>query len=480
MIFCDSKFFFSKVAALIFCFNAVLYAKSDVTKINDKVNLGSFESLQTVNGKTSKTQFDSMAFVNLNRAVRAPTPIAIYDPFFDTSNVNQSSDMNKILQVVISDLKGTGLISVIDKQLYMQKISSFSEQSVNYDIWKSSGAHVLVLINSSFKDSSMNIEIKLFDTIAKKLLQHISFKAASSSNVREIGHLIADKIYERITGEKGYFSAKIAFVKEVSKKNKQIFLMDSDGENEIKIVVSKKHIFLSPRFSPDNKYLVYFGYDYKYSNVRKRNVPVAGKVYFFDLATKQVTVLKEPGMQSAPRFSSDSSKIVYSKSIDGYSCICTYDLKTKKITQLTRAYGKSIDTSPCFSNDDKKIVFNSDRSGTQQLYVMNADGSDIKRISFGDGRYATPVWSPRGDYIAFTRMYRGKFYIGIMTPNGERERMISSGYMVESPSWSPNGRILTYTKQFRYARPAVYSVDITGFNERLVKSSASEPSWSNL
>jgi TolB protein len=133
-------------------------------------------------------------------------------------------------------------------------------------------------------------------------------------------------------------------------------------------------------------------------------------------------------------------------------------------------------------------VFESDRAGRQQLYVMNSNGTGTKRISFGDGRYATPVWSPRGDIIAFTKMHKGTFYIGIMNVDGTGERLLAQGFLVEAPTWAPNGRVLMYFKQERFkadgsgGKTALYRVDITGFNERriITPSDASDPAWSPL
>ena len=118
---------------------------------------------------------------------------------------------------------------------------------------------------------------------------------------------------------------------------------------------------------------------------------------------------------------------------------------------------------------------------------MNADGSNIHRISFGSGRYATPVWSPRGDYIAFTKMANGEFYIGVMYPDGSGERLLASGYLVEAPVWAPNGRVLMYFRQDkgtsrRNAPVKLYTIDLTGYNERMVvtPADASDPAWSPL
>jgi TolB protein len=147
----------------------------------------------------------------------------------------------------------------------------------------------------------------------------------------------------------------------------------------------------------------------------------------------------------------------------------------------------AIDTSPSYSNDGTQIVFNSDRGGTQQLYVMSAGGGGDKRISFGDGRYATPVWSPRGDYIAFTKITGGSFGIGIMRPDGSGERMLASGFLVEGPTWAPNGRVLAFFRQQpnaagRAGSVTLHSIDVTGRFERRIPTptDASDPAWSAL
>jgi TolB protein len=158
------------------------------------------------------------------------------------------------------------------------------------------------------------------------------------------------------------------------------------------------------------------------------------------------------------------------------------DLRSRQQRRLTQ--GTSIDTSPSYSPDGRQIVFESDREGTQQLYVMNADGSAQQRISVGDGRYSTPVWSPRGDYIAFTKQYSGRFLIGVMRPDGSGERVLTEGFHNEGPTWAPNGRVIMFFRESQGANggPKIYSVDLTGYNERVVTtpSFGSDPAWSPL
>jgi TolB protein len=157
------------------------------------------------------------------------------------------------------------------------------------------------------------------------------------------------------------------------------------------------------------------------------------------------------------------------------------DLGTRHVSQITS--GASISTGPCYSPDGAHITFESDRGGSQQIYTMSANGSDVQRISFGEGKYGTPVWSPRGDLIAFTKLHGGHFYIGVMRPDGSGERMLAEAWHAEGPTWAPNGRVLMFFKDGQGNKGSkLYSIDLTGYNEREVSTptDASDPAWSPL
>jgi TolB protein len=143
----------------------------------------------------------------------------------------------------------------------------------------------------------------------------------------------------------------------------------------------------------------------------------------------------------------------------------------------------AIDTSPAFSPDGQQVVFESDRGGSQQLYLMAASGGEAKRISFGEGSYAQPTWSPRGDFIAFTKRKAGGFAIGIMKADGSGERLLTEGFHNESPSWAPNGQyIIFYRDPGGQSGGRLYMVDITGRVEAPVPTPgfAADPAWSPL
>jgi TolB protein len=129
-------------------------------------------------------------------------------------------------------------------------------------------------------------------------------------------------------------------------------------------------------------------------------------------------------------------------------------------------------------------VFESDRSGSQQIYIMSASGGAVTRISFGAGRYSTPVWSPRGDLIAFTKQYEGRFHIGVMRTDGSDERLLTASFLDEGPTWAPNGRVLMFMRETSGVNgaPSLYTVDVSGRNLRKVPTpgDASDPSWGPL
>jgi TolB protein len=297
---------------------------------------------------------------------------------------------------------------------------------------------------------------------------------STPSNWRWVGHLVADAIYERLTGETGYFDSRIVYVDETGPKNrrvKRLAIMDQDGHNP-RLITTGQSLALTPRFSPTAQEITYLSY----ANRQPR-------VFLLNIETGQQEIVGDfPGMTFAPRFSPDGQKIIMSLERSGNSNIYTLDLRTRVTRRLTNTL--AIDTAPCYAPDGERIVFESDRAGRQQLYVMDADGKNLQRISYGEGRYATPVWSPRGDLIAFTKQIKGRFLIGVMKPDGSGERILTEGYHNEGPAWSPNGRVLTFFREQKgeKAGPGLWTVDVTGYNERSLKTPgfASDPAWSPL
>ncbi|UJW74567.1 Tol-Pal system protein TolB [Rhizobium sp. SL42] len=404
--------------------------------------------------------------ININRGNVSPLPIAITD-FVSTDGIGA-----KIAAVVEADLKRSGLFAPVGRAAFIEKISN-PDQPPRFEDWKVINAEALVVGRISKEaDGRLRAEFRLWDTFAGQQMTGQQF-FTQPENWRRVAHIIADAIYERITGEKGYFDTRVVFVSESGPKTdrkRQLAIMDQDGEN-VRMLTGSKDIVLTPRFSPSRQEVTYMSFE--------GDQP---RVYLLQLETGQREVVGNfPGMTFSPRFSPDGQRVIMSLQQDGNANIYTMDLRSRTTTRLTST--AAIDTSPSYSPDGARIAFESDRGGRQQLYVMNADGSGQQRISFGDGSYSTPVWSPRGDLIAFTKQSGGKFSIGVMKTDGSGERILTTGFHNEGPTWAPNGRVLMFFRQNSGAGgPALYSIDLSGYNEQQVKTPAfgSDPAWSPL
>lgn len=398
----------------------------------------------------------------------APIPIAI--PEFTGDDPKLAADISN---VVANDLATSGLFQPLDRGSFLERITDVNAVP-RFPDWRQIRADALSVGRvARGGDGRLTSEFRLWDVATGKQLAGQRFQT-DAANWRRVGHIIADQIYERLTGEKGYFDTRVVYVDETGPKTKRIkrlAIMDQDGAN-VRLLSQGQEIVLTPRFSPASQDIVFMSY--------AKDQP---RVYLMNLASGQRQVLGDfPGMTFAPRFSPDGRRVVMSLQTEGDSSIYEMDLGSRQTRRLTNAPG--IDTGPSYSPDGRQIVFESDREGTQQLYVMNSDGSGTRRISFGEGRYSTPVWSPRGDNIAFTKQLAGRFLIGVLKPDGSGERILTEGFHNEGPTWAPNGRVLMFFResQGEAGGPRIYSVDLTGYNERVVQtpSFGSDPAWSPL
>ena len=413
--------------------------------------------------------------IDITRGTVKPLPIAITN--FFGSKAQEQQFGRDIAKVISANLERSGLFQPISKKAFIQSARALNTLP-RFGDWRVINAQALVQGRTVLMpDGRLRVEFRLWDVFAEQQMVGMSYKTAQGG-WRRVAHIISDAIYKRITGEDGYFDTRVVYIAERGLQNrriKRLAIMDQDGENH-RFLTDGSALVLTPRFSPTLQEITYMSFF--------RNVP---RVYLFNIDTGRQEVVGEfPGMTFAPRFSPDGKKLIMSMAKDGNSEIYTLDMRTRAVNKLTNH--SAIDTSPSFAPDGSRIVFNSDRGGSQQLYTMTASGRSVRRISFGKGRFATPVWSPRGDLIAFTKMHQGRFYIGVMRPDGSGERLLAEGFSVESPTWAPNGRVLMFYRQKRFnskgggGRARIYSIDLTGHNEREIVTplDASDPAWSPL
>ena len=408
--------------------------------------------------------------IDIVRGSVEPMPVALMDLYGEHPEAARLGA--EISRVVAADLERSGLFKPIDPRAFIQS-SAEVQTGLRFADWRVLNAQALVTGKTEFgNDGRLKVEFRLWDVFAEEHL--IGMVLGSPPEFwRRISHKIADAIYERLTGEMGYFDTRIIYVAEtgaITEPIKRLAIMDQDGAN-LRYLTNGDNLVLTPRYSPSAQEITYLLY--------LRGQP---RVYLYNVDTGQQEVLGNfPGMTFAPRFSPDGNKVVMTYAQDGNSEIYEMDLRTREIERLTN--NPAIDTAPTYSPDAEYVTFESDRGGTQQIYVMRSDGRDVRRISFGKGRYGTPVWSPRGDLIAFTKSNKGTFYIGVMDPDGSGERLLAEGFLVEGPSWSPNGRVLVFTRQRNVGdghRNELVSIDLTGYNQRVLvtPTGASDPAWS--
>jgi len=402
--------------------------------------------------------------VDVNQGAVQPLPIAI--PTF--AGGARADDITKVLT---ADLQRSGLFKPLDQSTFVEKNLDINLQPQTA-AWKQIGAQALVYGQvGTDPDGRMSVNFRIWDVYAEHEIYSLRF-TASPESWRRVAHKVADTVYEKLTGEGGYFDTRIVFVAESGSKlhrERRLGIMDQDGANPSYLPTGPGEIF-SPHFSANSQQITFM-------TLRDDG----SAIYLYSTETGRSESLGHfQGMVFAPRFSPDGGKVAFSVERYGNTDIYVMDLNNRSSTRLTT--DPSIDTSPSFSPNSGQIVFNSDRGGSPQLYVMNSDGSNQHRISFGDGRYNAPVWSPRGDMIAFVKQTGSTFHIGVMSPDGKNERILTTSYFEDSPTWAPNGRVLMFARQSAGGESRLWTVDVTGriIDVEPYPGSASDPAWSPL
>lgn len=411
--------------------------------------------------------------VDIIAGAAEPIPVAVQK--FETVGKVSSDDAKMIREVVENDLKSTGLFRIVSHDAFPEFVEM--GKMPNFKSWAAIKTQVLVQAKLSAESGGKyNLEFYVWDVNGKEQIEAQSL-VSSKKSVRRLAHIMADAIYERLTGETGYFDTQIVFIAEtgpVHNRNKRMAIMDQDGFG-MRYLSDDKTFVMSPHFSPNMQTVVFLSF--------RNDDPM---VWTLDLDTGEQRRLGQfGGMNFAPRFSPDGTKIALSLVKNGITHIYEYDIDSKTLKQLT--FGRSLNTSPSYSPDGKKLAFNSDRSGNQQIHILDLETGKEKRITYGAGRYATPAWSPDGKFIAFTKMADDTFYIGIMNPEGRNEKILAGGWYMEAPSWAPGSRRVVYyetEKAFDDIERIshIRTVDITGQNVYDIELpdgiNGVEPTWS--
>ena len=402
--------------------------------------------------------------VEIDQGVLRPLQIAVV-PFTGANGP-------QISQVISGNLKRSGFFDPLNPASFIETGLTLAN-APNFPQWTTIGAQAVLYGGVTERaDGRVDVGFRLYDPYRQCQLVSYQF-TATSEQWRRIAHKISDVVYQRLTGEPGFFDSRVLFVAESgsqTNRRSRLTIVDQDGYNPV-FLTQGDEVIMSPRFSahdPNEVTYVALGKDYS-------------RIYLYNLATGRRESLGEfDGQVLAPRFSNDGTKVAFSIIRNGNTDIYVMNLRTRQVSRLTSDPG--IDTSPSFSPDGSQIVFTSDRSGSARLYTMRADGSGQRPISRGGGSYTAPAWSPRGDLIAFTKQQGGRFYTGVMRTDGTGERTLSSSYLEEGPSWAPNGRYVMFARQSPGGDTRLWTVDLSG---RVVAQAGyqergSSPAWSGL
>lgn len=405
----------------------------------------------------------------------AVEPISVAVQKFEVGSHASTRDAAMLRDVVDNDLKSTGLFRIVNRNALPEFVKM--GDMPDFKLWSAVRAQVLVQAKLTRQvDDMYRLEFYVWDVQGGEQIEAQSL-VASKKSMRRLAHIMADAIYERLTGEVGYFDTQIVFITEtgpMGERVKRMAIMDQDGYN-MRYLSDDKTFVMSPSFSPNMHTVVFLSY--------RDEDPM---IWTLDLETGEQRRLGQfGGMNFAPQFSPDGRRIALSLVKRGVTHIYEYDIENKTLRQLTS--GGTINTSPSYSPDGKKMAYNSNRSGSQQIHVLDLESGQQERITFGAGRYATPAWSPDGRFIAFTKIADDTFYIGIMSPTGRNEKILAGGWFMEAPSWAPGSRRLVYYETEKddddiERHSHIRTVDIMGQNIYEIKLPdgvhGMEPTWS--
>jgi TolB protein len=401
--------------------------------------------------------------IEITEGVDSALPIAVVP--FDTSRVSGKFPVD-LAEIVASDLNRSGVLKSMDRGAL--PASPHYSKEVQYSRWRNARQDYLVVGRVLESSAGLyTIEFQLLDVLKQKQLVGRSMPA-KKRNLRSRAHQISDFIYEQITGTRGAFNTRIAFVRAQQDAARKYVLQvaDTDGFNAQNVLESDEPI-MSPSWSPDGKSLAYVSFESS-----------RPEIFIQQLATARRTKVSGfRGLNSAPSWSPDGKFLALVLSKDGSPDIYTLNTTSKRLKRLTQH--RSIDTEPVWTTDGRAIIFTSDRSGSPQLYEVSVAGGKPKRITF-EGRYNSAASvSPDGRYVAMVHADRGQYKIAQLDRQTGNLTILTDASLDESPSFSPNGKMLLYASTLGNSG-FLFAVSIDGRAKHKLSDQAGdirEPVW---
>lgn len=402
--------------------------------------------------------------IEITRAADSAMPIAIVPFGWDTTQGQPPVD---VAAVVAADLARSGQFKPLPVENMLERPSRGAD--IRFENWRIIGTDSLVVGNiSRSADGTFTVNFQLFDVIKARQLAGQSFRVQAKS-LRGVAHSIADVVYEILTGEKGAFNTRIAYVvsvKTAAGREYRLEIADTDGYNAQTVLRSKQPI-MSPNWSPDARRLAYVSFENHRPEVFIHSV--------FE-ATRE-SVAAYDGINGAPVWSPDGRYLALTLSHNGNPDIYVLELASRRLRQVTR--NSAIDTEPAWTPDGRELIFTSARSGGPQLYRTSLDGSNPQRLTFEGSYNAAPSVSPDGRSVAMVHLHQGQYQIAVLDLKSGLFRILTDGRLDESPSFAPNGSMLLYATQ-QGNRGVLAAVSADGrTRQRLAFSEGDirEPTW---
>lgn len=402
--------------------------------------------------------------IEITQGVDSGIPVAVVP--FTFHGLTQPSQ--SVSDVVEADLARSGLFKVLPRTELPS--TPGNDDSVKFPEWRSLKLEGLVIGSVTLvPNGKYQVEFRLYDVFKQNQLAGYRYQVPPEL-LRTVGHQIADLIYEKLTGERGAFNTRIAYITKDKGKSGPVFrlqIADSDGYNPQTVVTSNEPM-MSPAWSPDGQRLSYVSFEDR-----------RAKVYLQTISDgRRELIAQFSGINSAPAFSPDGKSLALTLSRDGNPEIYVYTLGSRRLTRLTNE--PAIDTEPAWSPDGRHLVFTSDRSGRPQIYRIKSDGGPAQRLTFEGDYNARASYAPDGKLLTLVTGQKGRYHVATFQPDSGALQVLTDTPLDESPTFAPNGRMLLYATEVR-GRGVLASVSSDGRVRQLYRSESGdvrEPAWS--
>ncbi len=413
---------------------------------------------------TANAQYD---YIDITNPYLRKIPVAI--PYFKaiTGSEDELDISRKGADILVDALLFTGYFSMVDREAYLvdPQQAPLTVQGINFKNWSVVGAELLVTSGVVLSGDVLTMELRLFDTVQQSMLVGKKY-VGTAQDLRKIIHRFASEVVFQLTGNRGIFESRIAFVS-TGTGNKEIYVCDFDG-NGIERLTSHGSITVFPAWSYDGRWIAYTSY-------------AKGKpdLYIKSLDDKPGSVVDRKGLNCFASWVPGKFELAATLSFSGDQEIYLLSGKGKILKQLT--YNEGIDVSPTFSPDGKQMAFVSRRAGTPQIYIQSIETGDVRRLTFVGNYNTQPAWSPKGDKIAYSSMNNGGLDIFLMGINGEGPVQLTFDPRDdESPAWSPDGSMIVFSST-REGPSRIYVMNAFGTDQRRLFTAPGEqssPDWS--